>query len=209
MPAEFAQENPAARPKQHNSTGVSVRELARLRPVVKRDLKKVLQRTRNINTPSAAELENEFQQCRFTPLQLGRLGRAVLVQDQSDGGKNVLLLNIYVPSRGSYRLLISEAGVGPLFLPGPGYAPDIIFGTAGVCYSLARYRYIAGKYQLDACIERQRDEHDNCVVKSCGKPSFPDPFVEDAEQKSDSSPAPSPYFTGPGLTGKEIMSVKK
>jgi hypothetical protein len=193
--------------EQPTAPGVSISELRRLRPAVERDLRAVLNRVWNVDKPTAADVENEFLQCRFTPLKLGSLGPAILVEDNSDGGRNSLMLNIYVPRHGLYRPLIKEAGTGPIFLPGPGSVPDIVFGTAGVCYSLSRYRYISGKYQIDACIRREQDTRGNCVVKSCGKRSFPDPY--NADDSGGDSPAPSPYIAGPGRTGKQIMSGKE
>ena len=193
--------------EQPTAPGVSISELRRLRPIVERDLSAVLERVWNVDKRTAADVENEFLQCRFTPLKLGSLGPAVLVEDNSDRGRNSLMLNIYVPRHGSYRPLIKEAGTGPIFVPGPGSVPDIVFGTAGVCYSLSRYRYLIGKYQVDACIRREQDTQGNCVVKSCGKPSFPDPYK--ADDADDGSAAPSPYIAGPGRTGKQIMSGKE
>jgi dienelactone hydrolase len=188
---------------EHMSRSVPAAELARLRPVVKRDLKPLMQRVWNIDNPSGAELENEFLHCHFTPLKLGSLGPAVLVEDNSDHGRESLMINIYVPGNGSYNSLIKESGVGPIIVPGPGSAPDIVFGTAGVCYSLWRYRYSSGRYHVDACIRREQDPQGNCVMKSCGKSSFPDPYK--TGEASDASPTPSPYFAGRPRTEKQIM----
>ena len=188
--------------------GITPAELARLRPVVERDLVEGVKRVWNIEKPTAADLDSEFQSCRFTPLRLGKLGPAVLVEDPGLG-REMPMVNIYAPSRGAYRLLIKEAGTGATILPGPAPAPDIIFGTSGVCYSLWRYRYIGGKYQYDACLRREQDAQGNCVVKSCNKPAFKDPFeAASSDQQSNAPPAPSPYVVGPGLTAREIMGGK-
>lgn len=152
--------------------GLSAHELARLRPVVMPDLRRLLVRVYNDN-PSAVDLEKEFQDCHFTQLKLGTLGPAVLVEAEAGHGKsNAAMLNIYVPSHGSYRRILEAAGFGPEVFRGPGPVPDLAFGwSSGVCYTkYYRYRYVRGKYTANACYQEDRGENwdgGDCTVKSC------------------------------------------
>ncbi|HEX7158224.1 MAG TPA: hypothetical protein VF214_04390 [Edaphobacter sp.] len=169
-----------AKADQRISTG----DLARLRPVVQQDLKTLLAHVYNDDNLSAADLEDEFQQCKFTPLALGALGPAVLVEaGVGHGMANATMLNIYVPSHGTYRRVAEAAGFGPRIVPGPERVPDLVFGWAsGVCHAtFQRYRYQSGKYVRDACDQ----EYDNgdCAIKSCiglglNLPTFPNPWPE-------------------------------
>lgn len=160
-------------------SGLSAHELARLRPVVMPDLRRLLARVYNDN-PSAVDLEKEFQDCHFTQLKLGTLGLAVLVEAEAGHGKsNAAMLNIYVPSHGSYRRILEAAGSGPEIFRGPGSVPDLVFGwSSGVCYTkYYRYRYERGKYAVNACYQEDRGENwdgGDCKVKSCDEnlPTF-------------------------------------
>jgi len=190
---------------------VSRAELIRLRPVVKRDLKELLNRVNNDGDPSAADLEDEFERCRFTPLRLGSLGPAILVEAAAGhgAGANATMLNVYVPTRTSYRRIIEEAGFGPAIMPGSSSVPDLVFGwKMGYCGStLQRYHYANGQFAVDACDREDRDDaRGTCEVKACERPTrtFPDPWLE-AEQSHADPPPRAPYFVAPGLTGKEIL----
>jgi hypothetical protein len=187
-------------PKESTQTepGFSRRDLARLRPVVLRDLRGLLRRVDNEN-PSGADVEDAFQRCQFTPLRLGTLGPAVLVEAEAGHGKtNAAMLNIYVSSYGSYRRIIEAAGFGPMIIRGPGSVPNLVFGWAsGVCHTkYYRYRYERGKYAVDACYQEDRGANwdgGSCMVKSCegNLATFPNPW------ESPSEPADAGANSGP------------
>ena len=174
-----------------STEGVSAAELARLRPVVERDLREVLARAYNVVDPTAKDLDDEFKQCRFTRLTLGRLGTAVVVE-HGVTNKNEEMINLYVPSNGSYERVIAQAGFGPIVLRDSREVPDLVFGgTSGICQtSLMRYRYTKGKYVADACDQEYRgDSADDeaCPIRRCeatpNLPTFPNPLRE-AESQS-------------------------
>jgi hypothetical protein len=158
---------------------LSARELDRLRPVVVPDLKELLKRVYNIHAPSASDLDEEFKRCRVMRLQLGKLGPALLVEDPGPGGPNVPMLNVYLPTRKSYREIVRAIGFGPAIVSGPDSVPYLVFGTtigAGQ-EKLYRYRYQhrSGKYQVDAC-----DDHTSKNLSCVGEhlPTFPDPWPQ-------------------------------
>ena len=183
---------------------VSAAERQRLRPVLLPDLKEVLARVYNIHQPTAADLESELKACHFLPLKLGALGRAILVEDRGPGGRNSVMLNVYLPAQGSYRRLIGETGFGPMVLKGDRPVPDLVFGTTmGVCHATrVRYRYTNGNYAPDACNQEYDDSagdhsqadrriakegENECPIKQCeGKirlPNFPSPFADDDQSR--------------------------
>ena len=171
-------ESPWAQP------GISPDELQRLHPVVLPELAGLLRRHYNEN-PSPVDVENEFQRCEFTPVSLGTLGRAIVVEAQTGRGKtNAGMLNIYVPNRGSYRRILEGMGFGPMILHGARPVPDLAFGLeSGACHTkYFRYRYKHGKYVTDACYQEDRPADWNggsCQVKRCDEhlPKFSDPAL--------------------------------
>jgi len=193
---------------------LTAKQLKLLRPVVERDLKPFLKTFLN-DEPDAAAVEEEFLQSQYTPMNLGALGPAILVEAHSGQGAtgNSALVNLYVPSHGSYRRIISTAGWGPEIGDEKRAVPDLIFGWAsGVCHAtLQRFRYVTGEYKRDACDQEVQDEQRGaCEVKSCEKsslPTFPDPAIEAEKAQADdnSPPPPSPYFTDVPRTGAEIL----
>lgn len=183
-----APSSPVPKESLPEQSGISARELARLRPAVLRDLRKLLARIYN-NTPSAADLEDEFQRCHFTPFKLGTLGPAIVVEAEAGHGKsNAAMLDMYVPSQGSYRRIMEAAGFGPEIVPGPGTIPDLVFGwSSGVCHTkYYLYRYERGRYTVEACDQEERGENwdgGSCIVKACEGhlPTFPYSFDSSLE----------------------------
>jgi hypothetical protein len=181
-----AQEGPA------KSSDVSPQEISRLRPALVPDIKEVLARVYNIPNATQADIAGELKRCKFAPLKLGELGRAILAEDDGPGGKNAVMLNIYVPAHGSYRRVVKEVGFGPTALKGRA-VPDLVFGTSGgVCTAtLVRYRYANGTYAADACDQEYQGDAgagdaeagapDDCAIKRCNGPkplpTFPSPFA--------------------------------
>lgn len=166
--------------------GLSPAELAKLRPVVERNLKEVLARAYNDRDATAKDLDDEFKQCRFTRLKLGKLGAAVVVE-HGITNRNEEMINLYVPRNGTYERIIAQAGFGPIVLNGSRDVPDLVFGGAsGVCEaSLMRYRYTKGKYVADACDQEYRDgsaDDRACPIRRCeaapNLPTFPNPLRE-------------------------------
>jgi len=165
---------------------LSSAELAKLRPVVERDLKEVLARAYNLRDATAKDLDEEFKQCRFTGLKLGKLGAAVVVE-HGITNRNEEMINLYLPRNGSYERIIAQAGFGPIVLDASKEVPDLVFGgTSGVCQaSLIRYRYTKGKYVADACDQEYRDgsaDDGACPIRRCeatpNLPTFPNPLRE-------------------------------
>jgi hypothetical protein len=175
------------------ATKISADELAKVRPVALPDLERLLQTIDN-DKPSAEDVENEFRNCQFTLVRLGRLGIAVVVEAQAGHGKtNAAMLNVYAPSGNSYRRIVEAAGFGPEIFPGSASVPDLVFGWAsGVCHTqYERYRYRHGRYSVDACNQEQEPpgqnwNGDSCIIKSCGgaMPTFPQPSKAIAAPKS-------------------------
>jgi hypothetical protein len=205
----FAQSQLPSSPTPKKSTqatpGISARNLARLRPVVLQDLRALVAGVYNIEDPSAAYLEEEFQRCQFTPLTLGTLGPAVLVEAQPGHGKtNASMLNIYLPSHGSYRRIVEAEGFGPEIVPGPKSIPYLVFGWSfGVCHTKShRYRYQSGKYSIDACNQETGGENGgSCLIESCegSLPTFHDPWQDQSEPK-DASAEEGPCIVSAALT---------
>lgn len=196
------------------SEGFSRSDLARLRPVLLRDLGPFTKRMDS--NPSPAEVEAEFLRCKFTPLRLGTLGPVVLVEwDGFSSGPNVPMLNIYIPSGGgSYQELVEAGGFGPSIVPRiDSSVPDLLFGgTSGVCHAVInRYRYSGGKYRLDACDQEYPDPEGTCHVRICKDPAHPQPLPTFSDPTSWDGPpnTPAPYFDGPTLTAKQILSLKQ
>ena len=65
-----------------NLPDVSRSELERLRPVVLADVKAFLAQSEP--KPSQNSVEEEFLRCKFTPVKLGILGRAILVEGEQE-----------------------------------------------------------------------------------------------------------------------------
>jgi hypothetical protein len=157
---------------------ISKSEIERLRPAVLPDLRALMARVENDN-PSPADVDEEFRHCEFTLFKLGKLGAAVLVEAQPGHGKsNAAMLNLYVPSHGTFRRILAAEGFGPEIISGSKPVPDLVFGwSAGVCHTtFYRYHYEHGKYVADACIQEEdagRDSED-CSIRACeGKlPTF-------------------------------------
>lgn len=177
----FAQSSSAAGDSTDPASGISQTEVARLRPVVLKDLTTLMARVDN-DTPLAADVEVEFTRCQFTRVTLGSLGSAVVVEAQpGHGASNAAMLNIYVESHGTFRRILAGEGFGPEIIPGSKAVPDVIFGWAsGVCHTTYyRYHYNGEKYVADACNQEINDANDDdrCAIKACeGKlPTFHHP----------------------------------
>jgi hypothetical protein len=150
------------------------RELSRLKPIVERDLQEPLKRAYNLEHLSQADLDEQFARCRITRLKLGKLGEALLVEGVDVHSRNEPMINVYVPTPTSYRLLIAESGFGPELVPSRSGIPFLIFGgTSGPGTELLiRFHYSPRrkKYVADGCNTRATADH------SCpdGKlPKFP------------------------------------
>jgi len=189
-------------------------DLLRLRPVLMRDLIPIFKLVYNDPNPNSADIQEAFLSCQLTPLKLGKIGSVVLVEWRGMGGVNVPMLNIYVSTGRSYRKIIDAGGFGPSIVPRTGSSvPDLLFGgTSGVCHAeLNRYRYINGRYQIDACDQEYPGSGDACQVRICEDaahpsrlPTFPDPMSWSGPPN-----APAPYFDGPTLTAKQILGTKQ
>jgi hypothetical protein len=139
----------------------------------------------NNDRVSAADLDDEFQRCTFTPITLGALGPAVLVEGQpGSGAANAGMLNIYLRSNGSYRLIAEGGGFGPRIVAGPAGIPDLVFGWAsGVCHAqYNHYRWQNGHFDVDACDQEEESApgSDDCRITACEGtrklPTFSNPW---------------------------------
>lgn len=200
------------KPALTKSEGLSRQDLMRLRPVLLGDLRPFVERMDSTANPSPADMNDAFLSCKLTPLKLGKLGRVVLVEyDGFSSGPNVPMLNIYMPDGSSYRRIIDEGGFGPSIVPRTGSSvPDLLFGGGGgVCAStINRYRYIHGRYELDACDQEQRSPRVGCQVTTCKDPAHPLPTFPDPTSWIGPPNTPAPYFGGPTLTAKQILTTK-
>jgi hypothetical protein len=203
------------RQKQPQEVRITAQQLNQLRPVLEKDLAVLLKTVYN-DPPTPADIQYEFLHCQFTPLHLGKLGPAILVEAQAGHGAqaNAALLNIYLPEKNSYRRILEGAGFGPEIGMPLRPIPDLIFVWAsGVCHAVyEHYRYNGKKYERDACDQQPGDAAtgDTCGVKRCENsslPTFPDP-----EAGADNPSAPAPptedYIVGTPRTGKEILNSK-
>jgi hypothetical protein len=159
---------------------LSAGELIHLRKAVLPDLRKAVATQQN--EPDVKDVSEEFKECKITPIDLGALGPAVVVEWNPFKAPNASMINIYVPSGGAYRRIVASDGFGPYILPGPRPAPDILFGgTAGACHaSYSRYRYQRGRYAIDACDRESETAGGGCAIEACENklPTFPDPFPD-------------------------------
>lgn len=149
----------------------------RLRPVVERDLRKFIQDFNNGDPPTDKDVEEAFNQSRFSAIDLGPLGEGIVVEPQlGQGNPNAGMLNVYVPSGAGYRRIVEASGFGPYTVPVRDGPPDLIIGwTFGVCDAkYHRYRYLNGQYIINGCAQEDRD-HDPeageyCSIKACAEP---------------------------------------
>ena len=154
-------------------------ELSSLRFAVTPDLSKAVATFEN--TPRTRDVSEEWKQCKFTPIHLGTLGPAVVVEWNPVKAPNASMINIYLPRNGQYRLLLANGGFGPTLLPGPNPVPDLVFGaTGGVCHATySRYRWLNEHYEVNACNQETEGKDGNCAIISCANrklPTFPNPF---------------------------------
>lgn len=154
-------------------------ELDHLRVAVLPDLRKAVGTLNNdsVNKDGSAE----WKQCKITPIRLGTLGPAVVVEWNPSKAPNASLINLYIPVNGAYHLLLGSAGFGPTILPGNKPVPDLVFGgTSGVCHAVySRYRYQDGRYAVDACNQETEGKNGQCGIIACQHrnfPTFPNPF---------------------------------
>src|ERR1035441_8986517 len=131
-------------PDQHK---LSTAEVASLRPVVRRDLRSLAATQSNDNYVSPADLDRLFRRCRFSRIDLGSLGPAVVVEElEFAGASNLSMINVYVPSGKSWRRVAVGEGFGPQVVPGGGGGPGLVYGWGeGVCnttFHLYRYHEI-------------------------------------------------------------------
>lgn len=158
-------------------SGVSPGDLLRLRPAVLPDLKKAIAITLNQSTVSANQANREFRHCKFSAIQLGTLGAAVVVEWNPMNAPNASMINIYAVEHGAYRRIAEGAGFGPDVLAGSHPIPDLVFGGAGgVCHSsYSRYRFQNGAYAVDACDQETEGKDGECAMVACENklPTFP------------------------------------
>jgi hypothetical protein len=172
-PAQAAAPPPANR-------SLSAGELIRIRKAVLPDLRKAVAIQQN--EPDVKDVSEEFKECKITPINLGALGPAVVVEWNPFKAPNASMIDIFIPSGGAYRRIVASDGFGPYILPGPRPAPDLMFGgTAGACQaSYSRYRYQRGRYSIDACDREAEAADGGCAIAACENklPMFPDPFPD-------------------------------
>jgi len=162
-----------------NSPPLPPADLARLRAAVLPDLRKAVG-TFN-NDSKTKDVSAEWKLCKITPIRLGTLGPAVVVEWNPAKAPNASMINIYLPANGEYHLLLGSAGFGPTLLPEKKPVPDLVFGgTGGVCHAVySRYRYQNGHYAVDACNQEKESKDGNCSIIACEHrnfPTFPNPF---------------------------------
>lgn len=158
---------------QQSNSSIPNGELARLRPVVVPDLKAFLSRFDG-EPVSNADAVQEFRRCTFTRLNLGTLGRAIVVEAAAGhGNQNAAFLNVYVREHESFRRLLTAAGFGPEVNERKGAPPDLIFGwTEGVCTAkYYRYHYANGQYERNGCVQENSNDDpkvgEYCALKAC------------------------------------------
>jgi hypothetical protein len=164
---------------EHSSPAqvLSSDELARLRPVVERDLKEIVKQVYNEDAPTTADLDDAFNSCQVAKFKLGKLGEAVLVEGIGPPAVTMAMLNVYLRTKNSYRLVIAGSGFGPYLIAGNKGIPYLMFGyTVGAgTEKLYRYHYSGKtkKYEVDAC-----DDHESKDLVCAGEhlPTFPDPY---------------------------------
>jgi hypothetical protein len=106
----------------------------RLCPVVLLDLKKLAATVDNDNDLDPEYLNDLWGQCRFSRVNLGSLGSAILIASNEGGGAaNFGMLNLYLPDGNSYRRILAEAGFGPntFAAPAPSQARSQTSSLAG------------------------------------------------------------------------------
>jgi hypothetical protein len=180
--------------------------MAHLRPVVEHDLRRLLQNLYG-TTPTKIEVDKEFTLCKFTRVNLGSLGEAVVVEAQPGHGvPNAAMLNVYARTKSGYRRVIEGAGFGPYVIPREDAPPDLVFGwTSGVCTArYNRYHYANGEYTVNGCAQEDREHQPKsgelCAITSCEGPQKlplfnPPPnkdTTEDVSQQNEQSCVPDP-----------------
>jgi hypothetical protein len=164
---------------QSKPTSMSHGDLMRLRPAVLGDLKSAVAFASNKDAPEDSEVERQFKLCKFTQLNLGALGAAVLVEWNPQGAANAQMLNVYVLRDGAYERLFASDGFGPIVLAGGRPVPDLVFGwTEGVCHAnYYRYRFQDGRYVIDACNRETQGKNGDCAIAECESKlqTFPEP----------------------------------
>jgi hypothetical protein len=190
---------------------VSRAELEHLHPAVFKDLKTLISGLANDPNPSAKYVEEEFLRCKFTPLKVGNLGRAILVEGApGHGATNATMLNIYLPEHGSYRRILEAAGFGPA-ATGEAAIPDLVFGwTFGVCHAkYYRYTFNKGRYETTGCDQESEGASpgsDDCSIQSCSGENlakFPNPW---SQQLNSTEGKSGQLLVGRTGTGAEILA---
>jgi len=110
------------------------------------------------NDSKARDVSAEWKLCKISPIRLGTLGPAVVVEWNPAKAQNASMINIYLPANGEYQLLLGSAGFGPALFPGTKLAPDLVFWvTGGVCHAVySRHRYQNGHYVVEACNQEKK-----------------------------------------------------
>ncbi len=162
-------------------SGVSVQEMEALKPLALKDLLKDL--SEGGEQPSQAYVREQFRNCKFRKLSLGKLGIGVLMEfHDPSGGPNSGSYFIYLRRNGRYSIIAQGGGFGPYVLTGINGIPDLAFGsTSGVCTeNFLRLRYSGTRYKPDACMQNVPDaSSDDCHAEPCKDsrelPMFPEP----------------------------------
>jgi len=192
---------------------ISQQELEQLRPIAEPDVAKS-RLNQSDRAPSKEQADALFREARFWGLDLGRLGRAVVVADVRMGTANHAWVAVYANQNGRWRKLIETAGFGPeVYSHEQTGVPDLIFGWGAGAFDtkLWRYRYRNGTYVQDACdhLPYYDAAPDRCKAqgkqgRSHDEPTFPNPYREWEKSAGESSARPK-MMISEGRTGAEIL----
>lgn len=145
-----------------NSSGLAKADTQSLRHMLENEAKRL---------KAALPDECDNPQFEWTPVNLGKLGDAVIVKTDSpcNCGRANCAISLYVRSGAGYRVLSlapavhEPSGWAFGFLPSATGVPDIVIASAagGLMVSLARYRYTDGKYMFGSseCIKQKDTEN--------------------------------------------------
>jgi len=180
LAAFLAIASPPARGQQSDRAAVSAADRASLFPVVYPGLKPAVVTLDN-SPVTRQDVADEYKNCRFSHVDLGALGLAVVVEWNPMSAPNANFIGVYIRRLGAWHKLVVNSGFGPTIISGPQPIPDLVFGGngGGVCQSeYFRFRYAHGTYRPNACNQEKRGSGEGCQIVSCGNglPTFPDPW---------------------------------